>query len=115
MSRDGAFDTVVIGGGQAGLAAGYYLNQSGINFIILDENPRTGETWRRRWDSLRLFTPSQKYNLPGMKFPKPDFNFPTKDEAADFLQSYVVHYSLPVRYDVKVDGLQRNAAGFHGN
>jgi putative flavoprotein involved in K+ transport len=113
MSSDEAFDTVVIGGGQAGLAAGYYLSQHCNNFIILDENTRAGETWRRRWDSLRLFTPSQNNGLPGMKFPKPDFYFPTKDEAADFLGSYAAQFSHPLRYGVKVDGLQRNEAGYH--
>ncbi len=113
MSSEEAFDTVVIGGGQAGLAAGYYLTQHGENYIILDENTRAGETWRKRWDSLRLFTPSQNNNLPGMKFPKPDFYFPTKDEAADFLGTYGSQYSLPVRYGAKVDSLKRNEAGFH--
>jgi putative flavoprotein involved in K+ transport len=112
MSSEEPFDTIVIGGGQAGLAAGYYLSQRGKNFIILDENARTGETWRRRWDSLRLFTPSQNNHLPGMKFPKPDFYFPTKDEAADFLEAYATHFSLPVHYGVKVDGLQRNEIGY---
>jgi putative flavoprotein involved in K+ transport len=113
MSRDEAFDTIVIGGGQAGLAAGYYLAQGGKSYIILDENMRTGETWRKRWDSLRLFTPSQNNSLPGMKFPKPDIYFPTKDEAADFLATYASHFSCPVRYGVKVDGLERNEAGYH--
>jgi putative flavoprotein involved in K+ transport len=113
MSRDEAFDTIVIGGGQAGLAAGYYLTQHGKNHIILDENERAGETWRRRWDSLRLFTPSQNNSLPGMKFPRPDLYFPTKDEAADYLGNYSAQYSLPVRYGVKVDGLRRNEGGYH--
>jgi putative flavoprotein involved in K+ transport len=112
MSSDEAFDTIVIGGGQAGLAAGYYLSQHNENYIILDENTRTGETWRRRWDSLRLFTPSFNNHLPGMKFPKPDFYFPTKDEAADFLEAYTSHFSLQVRYGVKVDGLNRDERGY---
>jgi putative flavoprotein involved in K+ transport len=112
MSSDETFKTIVIGGGQAGLAAGYYLTQRGEKYIILDENTRTGESWRRRWDSLHLFTPSQNNNLPGMKFPKPDFFFPTKEEAADYLEAYARYFTLPVRYGVKVDGLQRNEAGY---
>jgi putative flavoprotein involved in K+ transport len=76
MSSEDTNDTIVIGGGQAGLAAGFYLIQGWKNFIILDENTRTSETWRNRWDSLRLFTPGQNDYLPGMKFPKPDFCFP---------------------------------------
>ena len=54
-------DTIVIGGGQAGLAAGYYLAKRGVPFLILDANPRIGDAWRKRWDSLRLFTPA-RYN-----------------------------------------------------
>ena len=84
MSSEDTFNTIVIGGSQAGLAAGYYLTQRGENYIILDAHRRTGETWRNRWDSLRLFTPSQNDYLPGMKFPGKDYYFPTKDEAADF-------------------------------
>jgi putative flavoprotein involved in K+ transport len=112
MSRDESFDIIIIGGGQAGLAAGYYLTQRKENYIILDEHTRTGDTWRQRWDSLRLFTPSQNNYLPGMKFPKPDFYFPTKDEAADFLETYARHFSLPVRYGVKIENLNRNGAGY---
>ncbi len=112
MSSEEAFNTIVIGGGQAGLAAGYFLKKRGVDFVILDENTRTGETWRQRWDNLRLFTPSQNNGLPGMKFPKPDFYFPTKDEAADFLDAYASYFSLPVRYGVKVDAFQRNEAGY---
>jgi putative flavoprotein involved in K+ transport len=112
MSSEETYNTIVIGGGQAGLAVGYYLVQKGENFIILDENMRTGETWRNRWDSLRLFTPSQNDYLPGMKFPKPDFYFPTKDETADFLDAYARHFALPVRHGLKVDSLSHNEKGY---
>jgi putative flavoprotein involved in K+ transport len=110
-SREG-FNTIVIGGGQAGLATGYYLGQRRANYVILDQYNRTGESWRNRWDSLHLFTPSQNNNLPGMKFPKPDFYFPTKDETADFLEAYARHFSLPIRFGVRVEKLQRNETGF---
>jgi putative flavoprotein involved in K+ transport len=112
MSSENTFHTIVVGSGQAGLAAGFYLTQLGYNFIILDENQRTGETWRKRWDSLRLFTPSQNDNLPGMKFPKPDSYFPTKDEAADFLDTYARQFNLPIRYSMKVDELIGNEKGY---
>ena len=49
-------ETVIVGGGQAGLAIGYHLAQLGRSFVILDANERTGDSWRKRWDSLRLFT-----------------------------------------------------------
>jgi putative flavoprotein involved in K+ transport len=63
------FNTVVIGGGQAGLAVGYHLAHRGLRFVIVDENERVGDVWRNRWDSLRLFTPAPYDGLPGMPFP----------------------------------------------
>ena len=63
------YGTVVIGGGQAGLAVGYHLKQHGRSFAILDANERVGDSWRARWDSLRLYSPASKDALPGMRFP----------------------------------------------
>jgi putative flavoprotein involved in K+ transport len=108
-----SFQTIVIGGGQAGLAAGYFLARQGEDFLILDENPRTGTSWRRRWDSLKLFTPSKFNNLPGAPFPKPGDYLPTKDEVADYLEGYARQFDLPVRHNVKVDQLSRNGQGYH--
>ena len=62
-------DTLVIGGGQAGLAVGYHLSQRGLPYAIVDANDRIGDAWRNRWDSLRLFTPKRLDALPGMPFP----------------------------------------------
>jgi len=107
-----SFHTIVVGGGQAGLAAGYFLAQQGENFLILDEGLRTGDTWRSRWESLRLFTPSQFNGLPGMPFPRPDYYFPTKDEVAEYLESYARQFDLPVRHGVKVDSLRANGVGY---
>jgi putative flavoprotein involved in K+ transport len=104
--------TIVIGGGQAGLAAGYFLSQKGQDFVILDKEARTGDAWRKRWDSLRLFTPSQFDNLPGMAFPKPHDYLPTKDEAADYMEDYAKHFKLPVRHEVEVERLERNGKGY---
>ena len=108
-----SFDTVVIGGGQAGLAAGYFLTRRGGNFVILDENRRTGASWRKRWESLKLFTPSKFNGLPGAPFPKPGDYLPTKDEVADYLEGYARQFDLPVRYGSKVDELSRNGQGYH--
>jgi putative flavoprotein involved in K+ transport len=105
------YDTIIIGGGQAGLATGYYLKQHGCNFIILDANEHIGDSWRKRWDSLRLFTPSRYNGLPGMRFPAPPHTFPTKGEMADYLEAYARHFDLPVRCGVRVDRLSR--AGEH--
>jgi putative flavoprotein involved in K+ transport len=100
-------ETVVIGGGQAGLSVGYYLAQRGLPFVILDANERVGDPWRKRWDSLRLFTPSRYDGLAGMPFPGPAYKFITKDEMADYLESYAKHFKLPVRTGVKVEHLSK--------
>ncbi|MGA7668818.1 MAG: NAD(P)-binding domain-containing protein [Nitrolancea sp.] len=91
------FDVVVVGGGQAGLAAGHHLARQGLNFVILDAHSRVGDAWRNRWDSLTLFTPAKMTGLPGMRFPAPAYHFPTKDEVADYLESYAEAMRLPIR------------------
>jgi putative flavoprotein involved in K+ transport len=101
-------DTVVIGGGQAGLAAGYYLSQQKRDFVILDVYGRAGDSWRKRWDSLRLFTPASFNHLPGMPFPKSRDRFPTKDEMADYLEGYVDGFQLPMLFNTLVDDLARD-------
>src|ERR671930_1693447 len=97
------FETVVIGGGQAGLTVGYFLAKQGRPFVILDENERVGEAWRERWDSLRLFTPACFSSLPGLPNDAPAWSYPTKDEIADYLESYAQHFELPVRNGIAVD------------
>jgi putative flavoprotein involved in K+ transport len=99
--------TVVIGGGQAGLAVGYHLAKADRSFVILDANERVGDSWRHRWDSLRLFTPARYDGLPGFRFPGPGGSMPTKDQVADYLESYVGRFALPLRNGVRVDGLGR--------
>ncbi|HEY6928586.1 MAG TPA: FAD-dependent oxidoreductase, partial [Thermoanaerobaculia bacterium] len=101
------FDVLVIGAGQSGLSVGYHLAQSGLRFAILDANERVGDTWRRRWDSLRLFTAARWDGLVGMPFPAPRFSFPTKDEMADYLGSYAKRFALPVIPGIRVERLRR--------
>jgi putative flavoprotein involved in K+ transport len=99
------FETVVIGGGQAGLATGHQLAGRGLPFVILEANDRIGDSWRKRWDSLRLFTPARYNSLPGMPFPASSLHYPTKDETADYLEAYAAKFGLPVRTGVTVDRL----------
>jgi putative flavoprotein involved in K+ transport len=99
---------VVIGGGQAGLSVGYCLAQRGLSFVILEANPRVGDQWRNRWDSMRLFTPAKYDGLIGLPFPAPPSSFPTKDQMADYLESYAKHFELPVRTGVRVDRVWRD-------
>jgi putative flavoprotein involved in K+ transport len=104
---DEVLDTVVIGGGQAGLAIGYHLMRQGRDFVILDAQDRVGDAWRRRWDSLRVFTPAKYDGLPGMPFPGDRLGFPGKDDLADYLEAYAARFRLPVRNGLRVDGLWR--------
>jgi putative flavoprotein involved in K+ transport len=106
------FDTIVIGGGQAGLSTGYHLKRQGRDFVILDANERIGDSWRSCWDSLRLFTPARVDGLAGMPFRARGYTFPTKDEMADYLAAYAARFELPVRTSVKVDRLSRQGSLF---
>lgn len=105
-------ETLVIGGGQAGLSVGYHLARRQLPFLIIDGNDRIGDVWRRRWDSLRLFTPARFDGLPGLAFPAPPDTFPTKDEMADYLEAYAAHFALPVRTGTRVDRLTRQGDRF---
>ncbi|MEP6493233.1 MAG: FAD-dependent oxidoreductase [bacterium] len=99
--------TVIIGGGQAGLSVAYHLARKGAPFVVLEANHRVGDSWRKRWDSLRLFTAARYDGLAGMPFPAPRNKFPTKDEMADYLEAYAAKFELPVRTGVKVDNVSR--------
>ena len=101
------FETVVIGGGQAGLVMGYQLAKRKRSFVILDANERVGDAWRKRWDSLRLFTPACFSALPGLPLPGTAWSFATKDEMGDYLESYAARFELPVRTGVAVDRLAK--------
>jgi putative flavoprotein involved in K+ transport len=106
------FETVIVGGGQAGLATGYHLARRGRPFVILDAGRRVGDPWRGRWDSLRLYTPGRYSGLPGMLFPADPWHYPTRDEVADYLEAYAARFQLPVRGGVRVDGLTRKEERF---
>jgi putative flavoprotein involved in K+ transport len=102
------FETVIIGGGQAGLSVGYHLKRRGRPFVILDANERVGDSWRKRWDSLHLFTPARHDGLDGMKFPAKPWSFPSRDAMADYLGAYVARFGLPVRSGTSVDGVRKD-------
>ena len=111
-SRSERFETVIIGGGQAGLAVGYHLARRERSVVILDANEQIGDSWRKRWESLRVFTPARYDGLPGWSFPAPGWSYPTKDEVADYLESYAARFRLPVRTGIRVDGLSRENGGY---
>ena len=105
-------DVLVIGGGQAGLAMGHHLKRSGRNFQIVERNPRLGDSWRNRHDSLVLFTPRAYSALPGLPLPGEPDGYPGKDEVADYLERYAGHFELPVLLETGVRSLTRLEAGF---
>ena len=98
-------DTLIIGAGQTGLAAGYHLARRDMPFLIVDANDRIGDQWRRRYDSLRLFSPARWDGLPGRAFPAPGWSSPTGRQMADHLESYAAWFGLPVQTGVRVDRL----------
>jgi putative flavoprotein involved in K+ transport len=104
-------DTVVVGGGQAGLAIGHHLARQGRPHVILEAADRIGSSWRNRWDGLRLFTPAKFDGLPGMPFPGPRHALPTKDEVAAYLETYAARFDLPVRTGVLVDEVAQDESG----
>jgi putative flavoprotein involved in K+ transport len=107
-----SFKVIVIGAGQAGLSTGYFLAKNNIRFLILDANERVGDSWRKRWNSLKLFTPAKFNGLAGMPFPSDPNYFPTKDEMGDYLEDYARRFNLPVRNNIKVDGLSREGSRY---
>ena len=106
------YDIVVIGGGQAGLGVGYRLREAGVDFLIVDAHSRTGDSWRRRWDSLELFTPRRFDGMPGMAMPSSVPEFPRKDHVADFLDAYREHFALPVQHDFTVEKVEPTGEAF---
>jgi putative flavoprotein involved in K+ transport len=112
MTTDEHLETVIIGGGQAGLAVGYHLKKRGRPFVILDANERVGDSWRKRWPSLRLYSPAKLDGLPGMPFPAPRHSFPSGLEMADYLESYAAQFDLAVVNGVAVTSVQKNGVGY---
>jgi putative flavoprotein involved in K+ transport len=100
-------ETVIVGGGQAGLSVGYHLNERARSFVILDAGRRIGDSWRNRWDSLRLYSPAFRDGLPGMPFPAARTTYPTKDEMGDYLEAYATRFELPVHSGAAVDALTK--------
>jgi putative flavoprotein involved in K+ transport len=106
------FDVIVIGGGQSGLAVGYYLRRTNLSFIILDQGTEAGGSWRRMWHSLRLFSPAQWSSLPGVIMKGGADYYPTRAETVDYIKAYEEKYSLPVKRPVTVESVENDGPRF---
>lgn len=106
------FDVIVIGGGQSGLAMGYYLRRSGLSYIILDNQSEPGGAWLHTWKSLRLFSPAQWSSLPGMIMTGGSDYYPTRDVVIEYLKSYETKYNLAIKRPVDVKSIVKIEDGF---
>ena len=106
-------DVLVIGAGQAGLGTGHWLTRrTSLSFVIIDGAEQLGQSWRRRWDSLMLFTPRRFSSLPGTAMPRGAGEYASKDETADYLAAYAAREHLPVRLQTRILALTRQSCGF---
>lgn len=106
------YDAIVIGGGQAGLAAGYHLKRAGLNFVILEAGAQATGSWQRFYESLKLFSPARYSSLPGMPFPGDPDAYPSRDEVVDYLRCYAQTFELPILTNQAVERVEQQDGGF---
>ncbi|MCM3090932.1 MULTISPECIES: flavin-containing monooxygenase [unclassified Cytobacillus] len=106
-----SYEAAIIGGGQAGLAMGYFLKKEKVSFVIIEKNADVGDSWRQRYHSLVLFTPRQYSSLPGLQMRGPSEDFPTKNDMAKYLNDYVKHFDLQVMLNTNVSKLSKVPGG----
>jgi len=106
-------DFVIIGGGQAGLSMAYHLNKMGTKYLVVDGTDEVGASWLSRWDSLKLFTPTEYNHLPGLKFDAPKGYYPNKVEVANYFKSYVKEYNIPIQFNTLITAVSKTNKGFH--
>ena len=106
------YEVIVVGGGRAGLAMGYFLGEQGRQFAILEAADKPAATWRARWDSLKLFTPVRYNSLPGLAFPGNPDSYPGRDDVADYLTRYARHFDLPVELNSRVQSIRADDSGY---
>ena len=105
-------DTIIVGAGQSGLAMAYHLKRINRNFIIIDGDNEIGGSWKRRWDSLKLFTPTEFNHLPGMNFPCPKGHYPDKFEVAQYLKDYTKRFEFNIELNQMVFAIEKEEGIF---
>src|SRR5688572_29813085 len=98
MDNEDIFDVIVIGAGQSGLAAAYWLKQTDLKFVILEAEDDAAGSWSKYYKSLTLFSPAKYSSLPGYEFPGDEDHYPKRDEVIKYLHEYTEKFSLPVKY-----------------
>lgn len=106
-------DFVVIGGAQAGLSMAYHLKKMNKKFIVIDGEEEIGASWLNRWDSLKLFTPTEYNHLPGLKFDARKGHYPSKFEVANYFKAYVEKFDIPVQLNTLITSVKKSEKGFH--
>ena len=106
-------DYIIIGGAQAGLSMAYHLKTMNKTFIVVDGDKEIGASWLNRWDSLKLFTPTQYNHLPGLKFDAPKDHYPSKYEVAKYFKSYVKKFNIPLQINTLITSVRKTRDGFH--
>ncbi len=106
-------DYVIIGGAQAGLSMAYHLKKMNKKFLVIDGEKEIGASWLNRWDSLKLFTPTEYNHLPGLKFDAPKGHYPTKFEVSDYFKSYVKEFNIPVQLNTLITSVRKKEKGFY--
>lgn len=107
------YDVLIIGAGQAGLSMGYFLKQSHLSFLIIDKEQEIGDVWRKRYDSLVLFTPKRYSSLPGLMMEGNVDEFPPKNEIVAYLKKYATTFSLPIKHGTEVIRVEKTKNIFH--
>jgi putative flavoprotein involved in K+ transport len=111
-SANRRYEVIVVGGGQAGLAIGYFLARQGRELTILEAAAEPAAAWRERWDSLRLFTSARYDALPGLAFPGDPDRYPGRDEVVEYLTGYARRFDLPVQLDSRVRAIRKAGATY---
>ena len=101
------YDSIIIGGGQSGLACGYYLRRTSLQYVILDNQPKCGGSWNQVWDSITLFSPAKHSSLPGWMMPDSKHLFPTKAEVIQYLCRYEARYKIPIQRNTEVVNIRK--------